>query len=476
MIQLKKNYSLPERLAEFIPIKIVSVGGAGLNALDRIVLDGLERADVVAANTDVQSLTSSVATRKVQLGRSVSRGLGAGGDPDVGYQAALESADEIREALSDSRVIFICAGLGGGTGSGAAPYVAQAAREAGALVIAFVTLPFGFEGKRRNAQAREALARLSEFAHAVVCFENDRMGDLTPPQAGIHQAFAIADMTISQSVRSIVNLIQRPGLIRIGFDDLLAALRTRNSRCLFGYGESDSGNRAHDALTQALKNPLMDRGRMLADAEHVLAQVAGGPAMTLSEVEILMQELGRHVSDQTQILFGAVVDPRLGDRLSVTIISSLSAEEEAGLLQTPSAPSSAAAAFPVRERYQTAAAEPEIQSEEPTVEVQPLEETIPFEESVAAEAAPFATSISTEAPVVPTHNGEPELPVIKPQDKSVASKEEKASSEKVATPAKQEVLQFEPVTRGRFEKSEPTIIEGEDLDVPTYLRKNIKLK
>jgi cell division protein FtsZ len=475
MIQLNKNYSLPERLAEFIPIKVVSVGGAGLNALDRIVLDGLERADVVAINTDVHSLTSSVATRKVQLGRSVSRGLGAGGDPDVGYQAALESADEIREALTDSRVIFICAGLGGGTGSGAAPYVAEAAREVGALVVAFVTLPFGFEGKRRNAQAREALARLSEFAHAVVCFENDRMGDLTPPQAGIHQAFAMADMIISQSVRSIVNLIQQPGLIRIGFDDLLAALRTRNSRCLFAYGESDSDNRAHDALTQALKNPLMDRGRMLADATHVLVQVAGGPSVTLSEVEILMQELGRHVSDQTQILFGAVVDPRLGDRLSVTIISSLSAEEEV-LLQTPPAPSSASAASPVRERYQPAAPEPEVQSEEPTVEVQALEETIPFEEAVAAEATSVATPIPTEPPVAPTRNGEPEPPMSTPQEKSVPWKEERAPAEKSATPAKQEVLQFEPVTRGRFEKSEPTIIEGEDLDVPTYLRKNIKVK
>ena len=476
MIQLNKNYSLPERLAEFIPIKIVSVGGAGLNALDRIVLDGLERADVVAVNTDVHSLTSSVATRKVQLGRSVSRGLGAGGDPDVGYQAALESADEIREALTDSRVIFICAGLGGGTGSGAAPYVAQAAREGGALVIAFVTLPFGFEGKRRNAQAREALARLSEFAHAVVCFENDRMGDLTTPQAGIHQAFAMADVTISQSVRSIVNLIQRPGLIRIGFDELLTALRTRNSRCLFAYGESDSDNRAHDALTQALKNPLMDRGRMLADATNVLVQVAGGPGMTLSEVEILMQELGRHVNDQTQILFGAAVDTRLGDRLSVTIISSLSSDEEAVLLQTPLAPSSASAATSVRERYQTAAQEPQIQPEEPTVEVRPIEETIPFEEPVAFEAAPIATAIPTEPRVIPTRNGEPEPAMNTPQYKSIPGKEDKAPSEKSATPAKQEVLQFEPVTRGRFEKSEPTIIEGEDLDVPTYLRKNIKVK
>lgn len=476
MIQLNKNYTLPERLAEFIPIKIVSVGGAGLNALDRIVLDGLERADVVAINTDVHSLTSSVATRKVQLGRSVSRGLGAGGDPDVGYQAALESADEIREALADASVIFICAGLGGGTGSGAAPYIAQAAREAGALVIAFATLPFRFEGKRRNVQAREALVRLSEFAHAVVCFENDRMGDLSPPQAGIHQAFAMADITISQSVRSIVNLIQQPGLIRIGFDDLLAALNTRNSRCLFGYGESDSGNRAHEALTQALKNPLMDRGRMLADATHVLIQVAGGPGMTLSEVEILMQELGRHVSDQTQILFGAAVDARLGDRLSVTVISSLSAEDEAILQQTPPAPSSASAVSPVREQYEAATQEPEVQPEEPTVEVRSLEETVPFEEPVAAEAAPPETPISIEPPVIPTRNGGPEHAMSTQQEKSVPWKEQKAPAEKSATLAKQEVLQFEPVTRGRFEKSEPTIIEGEDLDVPTYLRKNIKVK
>src|SRR5438477_765517 len=329
MIQLSKNYSLPERQEGFIPIKIVSIGGAGLNALDRIVLDGLERADAVAINTDVQSLASSVAAHKVQLGRSVTRGLGAGGDPELGYQAAVESADEIREALADARMIFVCAGLGGGTGSGAAPYVAQLAHEAGALVVAFATLPFSFEGKRRNAQAREALTRLNEVANAVICFENDRMGDVVAPQAGIHQAFAMADSTISQSIRSVVNLIQRPGLIRIGFDDLLTALRSRNGRCLFGFGESDSDNRAHEALTQALKNPLMERGRMLADAGNVLVQVAGGPGMTLSEVEILMQELGRHVNEQTQILFGAAVDGRLGDRLSVTIISSLAAEEEA---------------------------------------------------------------------------------------------------------------------------------------------------
>ncbi len=328
MIQLSRNYSLPEKAEEEIPIKVVGVGDAGSNVLDRIVLDGLNKADLIAINTDVQSLASSVAAHKVQLGRTVTRGLGAGGDPELGYNAAYESADEIRRALADARMIFICTGLGGGTGSGAAPAVAQVARESGSLVVVFATLPFAFEGKRRMAQAQEALAKLREHADAVICFENDRMGDMVAPKAGIHQAFAVADITISQSVRSIVNVIQRPGLIRIGFDDLLSALRSPSGRCLFGFGESDSDNRAHDALTQALKNPLMDRGRMLADASHVLVQVAGGPAMTLSEVEILMQELGRHINDHTQILFGTSVDGRMGNRLSVTLISSLATEEE----------------------------------------------------------------------------------------------------------------------------------------------------
>src|ERR1700759_693675 len=170
MIQLSHNYTLPEREQEAIPIKVAGVGGAGSNALDRIVLDGMEKADMIAINTDVQSLAASVAAHKVQLGRTSTRGLGTGGDPDMGYQAAMESADEIRRALADARMIFICVGLGGGTGSGAAPVVAQLAREAGSLVIVFSTLPFSFEGKRRAEQAQEALVRLGEVANAVICF------------------------------------------------------------------------------------------------------------------------------------------------------------------------------------------------------------------------------------------------------------------------------------------------------------------
>src|SRR5436305_12844903 len=349
MIQLSRNYSLPEREDQIIPIKVIAVGSAGSNALDRVVLDGMDKSDLIAANTDVQSLASSVAAVKVQLGRSLTRGLGTGGDPELAFDAAQESADEIRQALAEARLIFICTGLGGGTGSGAAPVIAQIAREMGALVIGFATLPFTFEGKRRLAQARDALACLHETTDAVVCFENDRMADMVAPKAGIHQAFAAADMTISQSLRSIVNLIQRPGIMRIGFDDLLDALRGGGGRCLFGYGESDSDNRAHQALAQALKNPLMDRGRMLADASRVLVQVTGGPGMTLSEVEILMRELNKHIGEETQLLSGTAVDGRMGDRMSVTLLSSLPVAEAEIAARTPKRRVTAPAPKPIME-------------------------------------------------------------------------------------------------------------------------------
>jgi cell division protein FtsZ len=489
MIQLNRNYNLPEKAEDDISIKVVGVGGAGSNVLDRIVLDGLDKADLIAINTDVQSLASSVASTKVQLGRTVTRGLGAGGDPEVGYNAAYESADEIRHALTDARMIFICTGLGGGTGSGAAPAVAQVARENGSLVLAFATLPFAFEGKRRLAQAKEALAKLRENCDAVICFENDCMGDMVAPKAGIHQAFAIADVTISQSVRSIVSLIQRPGLIRIGFDDLLSALRSPSGRCVFGFGESDSDNRAHDALTQALKNPLMDRGRMLAGASHVLVQVSGGPGMTLTEVEILMQDLGKHIRDDTQIIFGTAVDSRMGNRLSVTLISSL-AGEEAAPAPAKKAPRVAKAATP-----------PPLPEPEPVVLPEPpiweqREDTSPpvtaEEPGAVSEQAAFTPELIQSEEVEPAEPVEvetlsslPEEPqieeappqprVILPRKKPTIFSEPKPVVEKKPL-AKQEVMQFEPVTRGRFEKSEPTIVEGQDLDVPTFLRKNVRVK
>lgn len=479
MIQLSRNYSLPEKKEDDFSIKIIGVGGAGANALDRIVLDGMEHAEMIAVNTDVQSLASSVATRKVQIGREITRGLGAGGDPELGYNAAQESADELRETMQGARMVFVCAGLGGGTGSGAAPCVVQMAHETGALVVAFATLPFAFEGKRRTAQATEALQELQRVSDAVVCFENDRMGDIVLPRAGIHQAFAVADTTISQSVRAIINVVRRPGLIQIGFDELLSALRGQNSRCLFGFGESDSDNRAHEALALALKNPLMNRGKTLTDARCVLVQISGGPGMTLTEVEIVMQELNRHVEDHTQILFGTSVDGKMGNRLSVTLISSLSTEGPAQStpIRTAKIPAqekrveAQMAVEPVSPPPATEYATPVIPK---GVEVSPPEQQgearinqpeAEKEEPITEIAAPL---VRKERKAAPAKNSEcaPEPVPAKPSP---------AKTDKFAQ-ARQEVMQFEPVTRGRFEKSEPTIVEGQDLDIPTYLRKNVRVK
>jgi cell division protein FtsZ len=470
MIQLSRNYSLPEKEKD-LSIKIIGVGGAGSNALDRIVLDGMEYADLIVLNTDVQSLASSVATQKIQLGRAMTRGLGAGGDPELGYAAAQESAGEIREVLKGARMVFVCAGLGGGTGSGAAPFVAHMAHENGALVVGFATLPFSFEGKRRGLQAEESLARLQHLSDAVVCFENDRMGDIVLPKAGIHQAFAVADVTISQSVRSIVNVIRRPGLIRIGFDDLLVALRSKNGRCLFGFGESDTDNRAHEAIARALKNPLMDRGRMLENARAVLVQVAGGPGMTLSEVEIVMQELGRHIEDHTQIIFGTAVDGKMGNRLSVTLISSLATGPEIEK-DSPSATPKIVGLPQAFAPVPLPRAEPQPVFEPPSIEQPQVAASL-------SEGRPSFSPTDFQPEQHPPHE-EQEITTSAPtpvrrEKKEAPTKEPVVRKEKFVQ-ARQEVMQFEPVTRGRFEKSEPTIVEGQDLDVPTYLRKNVRVK
>ncbi|MEO5718285.1 MAG: hypothetical protein ABIR29_06905, partial [Chthoniobacterales bacterium] len=458
-------------------------------------LDGMEHAEMIAVNTDVQSLASSVATQKVQIGHEVTRGLGAGGDPELGYNAARDSAGELREMMEGARMVFVCAGLGGGTGSGAAPLVAEMAHESGALVLAFATMPFAFEGKRRTAQAMEALQELQRVADAVVCFENDRMGDIVLPKAGIHQAFAVADTTISQSVRAIVNVVRRPGLIRIGFDELIAALRSHNSRCLFGFGESDSDNRAHEALALALKNPLMNRGKMLTDARAVLVQISGGPGMTLTEVEIVMQELNRHVEDHTQILFGTSVDGKMGNRMSVTLISSLSADGtvQAAPMRTlkklePKPEPAAIEPKPAFEPESTLKPEPTYEAEPERVPLA-TEYATPVAQVDAAELSEAEPdSIIDEVPE-PTREEEaapvaeipPPTPVRKMR-KPVPQVEPEQSPGLAPVKmdkfihARQEVMQFEPVTRGRFEKSEPTIVEGQDLDVPTFLRKNVRVK
>ena len=418
MNEITSNKShAPQSIEGDFRIKVIGVGGAGSNALDRLVLDGSINVDLVACNTDVQALAGSVATQKIQLGRHITRGLGAGGDPELGYSAAEEASEELRAVLANVPLVIVCTGLGGGTGSGAAPLIVKTAREQNSLVLVCATLPFSFEGRRRSQQAQEALKAIQQYADAVMCFENDRMGELILPEAGIHEAFAGADQIISQSVRAIIDLINRRGLIHLGFDDLLSALRNHDSRCLFGYGEAGGKQRGRDALQHALKNPLMDRGSLLSHAANVLVNIVGGHDLTLSEVQHVMEELAQHIGHQTQLLFGAAVDPKLEGRLGVTLISSMGARA-AGPAAGSGPNGNSAAAAP-----RVAAATP------PAVPVANLNGTAP----VPAIPAPAARTGA-------------------------------------------DMTGSDTTVRGRFDKSEPTIIDGEDLDVPTFMRKNLKMK
>ena len=486
MIEINHKQQLVSPASEQVLIKVVGLGGAGLNVIDRIVLDGsVPGTDLVVMNTDVQSLTSSVASQKVQLGRGVTRGLGAGGDPEIGLSAAEEAQEDIRKALEGASLIFLCVGLGGGTGSGAAPLITSIARENGALVVVLATVPFTFEGKRRTSQAGDALASLQAAADAVICFDNDVMGEAVSPKAGIHQAFAAADETISQCVRAVAGLFTQPGILHIGFDDLCAALRPASGgagRCLFGYGEADGDNRANEALARALRNPLMDRGRMLDESHNVLVNVAGGPDMTLNEVQMLMEALAKHTGDETQILFGSSIDPSLSGRIGVTIISSAAIAMPAGAAApefvprvVPAQARAPKVSIPAAPKASEPAAEEE---EELSVAASPE----PEEEFVAAAEEEEQVSLIEvaprhERPAAEAHPAPPRVPRAprQPRILSAATDPQPAAAAVSRREERQETLQFEPVTRGRFEKSEPTIVDGQDLDVPTFLRRNLKV-
>ncbi len=313
----------PQQTIPNSAVKIIGLGGAGANMLERIALDGMEGAELLALNTDVRTLAACVAGDKIQLGVNLTKGLGAGGDPELGHQAMLESEDQIRESIKGRRIVFLCTGLGGGTGSGAAPIITRIAREEGAFVVVFATMPFAFEGRRRREQAETALNELAVLSNALVTFDNNRMGELVLAKQGIHEAFAAADHLICESIKAVIRLVIRPGLINVGLDDLMSALRTNRSRCLFGSGIADGADRATKALKNALNSPLLDQGSLLKDAQTVLVHLSGGENMTLFEIELLMQRLQKFVPDKAHVLFGAAIDPAMGDSLSITLISAL---------------------------------------------------------------------------------------------------------------------------------------------------------
>ena len=316
-------------------VKIIGLGGAGANMLDRVALDGMDGAEMLALNADVRTLTGSVAAERIQLGRNLTKGLGTGGDPDLGKKVTQEAEAEIRMAIKGRKIIFLCVGLGGGTGSGGAPIITRIAREEGAFVVVFATMPFAFEGQRRRDQAQTALNELAVLSNALVVFDNNRMGELVLAKQGIHEAFQAGDRMISDSIKAVIRLVIRPGLIHVGLDELMTALRTTRSRCLFGSGVATGKDRAAKALSNALSSPLLDKGALLREAASVLVHICGGEDLTLYEIELLMQKLVKYVPAKAHVLFGAAIDESMKDALSITLISALPEEK---LQQNPASP------------------------------------------------------------------------------------------------------------------------------------------
>jgi cell division protein FtsZ len=334
MVEYERNPS-SEGVGAALRICVVGVGGAGSNVIDRITVDRTMTATLITMQTDVRVLNQSMAPKKLQLGAELMRGVGTGGDPDLGREAALYSKDRVREALAGHDMVFISVGLGGGTGSGAAPVIAEIAKSTGAVVVVFAAVPFSFEGRRRQAQSAEALERLKKCTDALVLFDNNRMGELVLGKEGIQKTFAQADTLIGQSVRAVSGMVGQPSLVKLGLADLVTALRVSDGRCLFGFGEAKGQSRGAEAMKRALKSPLIHGGELLRHARNLLVHIVGGESLTLVEVENIMKQLSRHVPDETQLLFGVSVDARMTESLSVTLISALSQDE---LTNAPAAP------------------------------------------------------------------------------------------------------------------------------------------
>lgn len=429
-------------------IRVIGLGNAGVHLADRLAMAGHFGVEVIAMNTDAQSLASSVAAKKITVGTKATRGLGAGGDPEVGYEAAQESLQEIRTAVEGAQILFVCAGLGGGTAGGIAPLLAETAREAGATVIALVTSPFSFEGKRRSSQAAEALSQLARHTSALLHFENDRMAELTSPRSGIEETFATSDSMLSASITALIDILRGGGPMPVGLSDILAVLGGGSPASLFGRGAATGDNRAHEALERAIKGPLLDRGRMLAECNAVIAHISGPSSLSFAEVAAVMRELTRHTTDDARLFLGVTVSTDAATPLSVTLFGNYVAE----------------VATPARDIERPApVARP----------VAPPPEPEPAPQPAAVKAAPVPSSEPPSKPLFPEPEAEPQpVAAVRPPKEAPAPKPKPAPQPKV----KQESLNFESVARGRFEKSEPTIVEGEDLDVPTFLRMRGKSK
>ena len=395
-----------------VAIKLIGVRGAGTNAVDRLKMESLERLQLAVINTDNQALSSSPVQDKVLIGMGSTRGLGAGGDPELGRQAAEDDREKITKVVKDCDLVFILAGRGGATGGGASPIVAEIAAEEGALVIAFVTLPFSFEGGRRLKQAEEGLAALRKVCDAVIPLPNDILLQESADNETVLDSFARADEWIARGVKAIWSMLSKTGLINVDFATLRQAFNNRGAKTLFGLAEGSGENASAEAIADLKLCPLLHTPEYSRKADRLLVNISGGTDLTLPKVNEIMNAVADQFGRDSHIIMGAVIDEGMQGRIEISVLGT-SDMGSRGLPQRRPAP--ARARVPAR----------------------------PEEPAPRLEAAPPLTA---EAPAV--HGAK----------------------------AMQDEFGFGEVeSRGQFERTDRNLFDGQDLDVPTYLRKGIKI-
>ena len=386
-------------------VRIFGVGNAGAAVLDQLAPAEFAGAQFAAINTDAAALAASSAPVKINLENKLLRGLGSGGDPDRGRALAEEQFSMLKAACAGANVIFILAGLGGGSGSGISPVLARAAREAGALVLAFVTLPFDCEGNRREAQAQHGLEQLKAAADGVICLPSQKIFKLIDENTSLVETFRFTGGFLVEGVRGVWQLLTRPGLIQVHFADLCALIRDRHAENAFAFVEAAGPGRAREVVEKIIAHPLFDDGRALAESDAVLVSLLAGKDLTMAEVNRVMDQVKRQCS-HAQIIMGAAVDAALKEKLCVTVIAA------------------------------------------------------------RQQAAPTSLSPRTE-----TRTAHPAAPA----HRDLTASRTAARTRRAANKLIQTQLPLNIISKGRFDKSEPTKHNGEDLDVPTFLRRGVPL-
>jgi len=300
-------------------IKVIGVGGAGGNAINNMITSNLQGVKFIAANTDIQALDTSKAEIKLQIGENLTEGLGAGANPQVGHDAALESTEILKATLTESHMVFITAGFGGGTGTGAAPVIANICKELGILTVAVVTRPFSFEGRKRSRQADEGLSELKKVADTVITIPNDRMRGLASKNAKMVDMFKKADEILLHSVKGITDLIMRPGLVNLDFADVKTTM-SRAGMAIMGIGTAHGENRAIDSAERAISHPLLEDIN-ITGATGVLMNITSSSEITMEEMTDASERIYNEVGEDAEIIWGTVIDDEMGDEMRVTVIA-----------------------------------------------------------------------------------------------------------------------------------------------------------